>query len=623
MKQRDTSMKTTRQPLKPRPGPTAPKAAPPAAARPAQKRPAAPAVYRPQPAPRVLQAKRPPAVAPVRQGRPAPSAPPVYRPQPSPAVLQAKKAAGQPPRAEQSPRRPVAPPVYRPTAASVQLKPARQGPPLPPKPNRPAPPPPRPQAATRPAHRPEAMQTARPSAVRGQNLTARPPHGVAQRMAAAQGNRPRPQAVSPRGPAVIQRRLPAQNYHFGLFGAEAGNVPMNLQGIQNLLVRIYTQDLSGLERNQLELKLLSGQVDLDKALYQPPNEHTTAVYNWVVTLFPGIVYPGHHLSQVAPQGNEVGEYTKLVDLTEKTFKEMLVRGDLFAAVFGDGAGEAMGRTKTAWQKFHDLATKGGVFADKSGEQEEMMIGGHTKFAEPVILRGSVNTFSDTPQNATTLIHETMHHAHQDILDNGGYPGNPDDFRQRSVSEKLLNASHYEEVARRVLNYNPVGGDFIPAVQQNNLGQLVDNRTAAQKAAVDVTAKVRTAWERAQNVFGLLKVQHDNPNGVDYWTAILKWSQVLGLQIHDRAVNKTAHGMFVNYVDLLQVESLTKTLSRMMGASLAGVMSRNDLNSEKEFADAMLAYLADTFADNRWLTRNHLLAVIDYLSNAPRDVSTVS
>ena len=56
-----------------------------------KKLPAAPPVYRPQPAPKVLQTKsallpRPPAVQPRR----APVAPPVYRPQPGPVVLQRK-----------------------------------------------------------------------------------------------------------------------------------------------------------------------------------------------------------------------------------------------------------------------------------------------------------------------------------------------------------------------------------------------------------------------------------------------------------------------------------------------------------------------------------------------------
>lgn len=52
-----------------------------------------------------------------------PVAPPIYRPQPVPKVLQAKRTPGQSQPAGQAPRRPVAPPVYRPEAKkTVQPK---------------------------------------------------------------------------------------------------------------------------------------------------------------------------------------------------------------------------------------------------------------------------------------------------------------------------------------------------------------------------------------------------------------------------------------------------------------------------------------------------------------------
>ncbi len=80
---------------------------------PQAKPPIAPAAYRPQPAPKILQAKT--AAGSQQQSaqtRPQPVAPPAYRPQPGPKVLQAKTAA---PRAiNQSSNTPAAPQAYRP-----------------------------------------------------------------------------------------------------------------------------------------------------------------------------------------------------------------------------------------------------------------------------------------------------------------------------------------------------------------------------------------------------------------------------------------------------------------------------------------------------------------------------
>jgi len=69
-----------------------------------------PPVYRPQPAPRVLQRKT---VAQPPSTQAKPIAPPAYRPQPVPKVLQ-RKTNGSPQPANQPKRAPVAPPVYRP-----------------------------------------------------------------------------------------------------------------------------------------------------------------------------------------------------------------------------------------------------------------------------------------------------------------------------------------------------------------------------------------------------------------------------------------------------------------------------------------------------------------------------
>src|SRR5205085_8098399 len=75
---------------------------------------AAPPACRPQPQPKVLQAKTPSPAHTSSQPRRAPAAPPVYKPQPAPKALQMKTAEGR--RADEgaSRRQTLAPPVYRP-----------------------------------------------------------------------------------------------------------------------------------------------------------------------------------------------------------------------------------------------------------------------------------------------------------------------------------------------------------------------------------------------------------------------------------------------------------------------------------------------------------------------------
>src|SRR4051812_5320385 len=99
--------------------------------------PAAPAAYKPQPTPKVLQTKRAvgaPAV-PARSTQPhaPPSPPPVYRPQPPPRVLQAKSQTKAPPAA--APTKPAPAPSSR-RATSFKVVQAKTAAALPPPPRR-------------------------------------------------------------------------------------------------------------------------------------------------------------------------------------------------------------------------------------------------------------------------------------------------------------------------------------------------------------------------------------------------------------------------------------------------------------------------------------------------------
>ena len=99
------------QQLSHRPGVAQPKAT--IAALQIKRQPAPPPVYRPQPVPKVPQAKMPTPHQSLHRASGHAAAPPVYRPQPTPRVLQSKMASSQHLNAGTLPRRPKAPPVDR------------------------------------------------------------------------------------------------------------------------------------------------------------------------------------------------------------------------------------------------------------------------------------------------------------------------------------------------------------------------------------------------------------------------------------------------------------------------------------------------------------------------------
>ncbi|MDT4896286.1 MAG: hypothetical protein QOH25_1363 [Acidobacteriota bacterium] len=88
------------------------------------KQPVAPPVYRPQPAPKVLQRKMATTRQSANQTKPTPVAPPAYRPQPTPKVLQAKPSVLQPKTEAGARVPPTAPALYRPqpTPKCLQAK---------------------------------------------------------------------------------------------------------------------------------------------------------------------------------------------------------------------------------------------------------------------------------------------------------------------------------------------------------------------------------------------------------------------------------------------------------------------------------------------------------------------
>lgn len=459
-------------------------------------------------------------------------------------------------------------------------------------------------------------------------------------------------AVTPTARSVhapVQARLPQQNYEYQVRTGEPQHANSNLQGLQNLLVRIYTQELLPQEQKQLQTECSTHDIQLLAALYGAPSEHTQHVYNWMCTLFPRLCYPGHDVSREPTEEHERTNRTTLIKHVRTVLAWMCGSESdaAFRSVFGlDHVVRARERAVKAkdWAESEHFAKSLGV--DRTGESDEMMIGAHATFQSAITLRPQA--FAQPPGGdlIATVTHEVFHAANQDVLDNGGYPSAREDFMGRSGDQKILNASHYEEVARRFLNASPVGGDFIPVVRhersEDGTLQQVDDRTPIQRAMNRVRDTVQIAWERGQNVHGFLKasvhqtydVEHiDEHLRTDVLLPALTWSRILRLQLHDRFAETGQKRLVINYIDLLQVETITKSLGQMMGRDLAPLLhetptkAQNALDlSDEDFANLIAKYLLDAlvskYADARWLKPDDFVAMIEKLQASPRDVRRV-
>jgi hypothetical protein len=217
-------------------------------------------------------------------------------------------------------------------------------------------------------------------------------------------------------------------------------------------------------------------------------------------------------------------------------------------------------------------------------------------------------YTDSAEQAATIIHEMMHHTHATILDAGGYPDQKE-FKTQSEAVKLVNAAHYEEVARRILGIAAVGGTFTPAVRSvaTASGMVeVDSRTPAQKAAETFRARIRTAWTCAQNLRNFLNYASypDRfqqvlliPQQLRALTAINDVFQ-LGLPKASNSVTAAP-----TQTDVLQIESITKSLALMMQADVSAAFDAKGFTDNDTAFAAARNLLAAQFADPVWMDAN--------------------
>jgi hypothetical protein len=293
-------------------------------------------------------------------------------------------------------------------------------------------------------------------------------------------------------------------------------------------------------------------------------------------------------------------------------------------VFCHGVANAAARQNEIKQKFGDagaqieqLKNQRRILSDLSGEGAEMAVKGKSPHTGPIIIRGKPQY--DMP-TIITMCHEGLHARHQNILDEGGYPGESG-FTRRTPDEKMTNASHYEEVVRRVSKQTPVGGTFVPANNVATGGG--DTRTNHEKAADEVTDTFRKAWVKAQNVHGLIKFdyQYNFPQK----DTLKYFSTLMDLTYHQReqAVGNP-NNIRTTQIDILIAEALTRKLNDALGLCRQGFANiqeqGKDVNTLKQ---EMEDYIIQTVIGITGGSLQREKAVVQLLASPPFNPAEVA
>ncbi|GGC76619.1 eCIS core domain-containing protein [Undibacterium terreum] len=179
-------------------------------------------------------------------------------------------------------------------------------------------------------------------------------------------------------------------------------------------------------------------------------------------------------------------------------------------VFGDGtlgstdsvdaAATAAGKITTARTK---LLTFSNIFIDSGGVAQRVGIGGYANFGAKIfLLVQDVTQIPPLPSAVATLFHETMHLAHSEIKDDGGYTTSGLSFAQRSIPAKLKNADHYAEIARIIDVTSTHVGPFTPVDGGGGgfVGTNPNDTKATMRVRENVQHRGRQLWSGAADLF---------------------------------------------------------------------------------------------------------------------------
>lgn len=433
----------------------------------------------------------------------------------------------------------------------------------------------------------------------------------------------------------VQMRLPNEASTTSSQVSDAAMGRDLYMGVRRLNARIYYRELSDAQRLQVRQILTDADVTLaDWHDMSPPDPGVEDPYyihvNNAMTAAIAQVAPEkiasdqERVGRPAADSADFADYDALMKLVFGTIEAMLHTPKAFDEVFGGGAAEAMGRLDYAFREFQKLLEHDGVHWDMSGAMEEMMVGGHSTHHQPIVLKvvgGAPYTASDA--QVATIIHEMMHFACDDIFDAGGYPGQAE-FSTQSVAVKLLNAAHYEEVAHRILGSGAVGGVFTPAesvvADASGAPVVVDSRTPAERSLQAFKARIRTAWIFAQNMRNYL--QHISTGGFEAAQADAGQNAALrsANQFFQLGIPDDGHVLAgaPTQTDVLQVESITKSLAQMMQVDLSAAFPVDAFVDDATSFAAARELLAGEFADPIWMTADTWTAMLPVMEVAPQD-----
>lgn len=211
-------------------------------------------------------------------------------------------------------------------------------------------------------------------------------------------------------------------------------------------------------------------------------------------------------------------------------------------VFGTKAADAKanyGKAKTALANLKtNIDTN--VHTDYNRDDEQVGLGGWAKFSSQMVhLEPGTVAAKDLDESALTILHECMHLADRSIKDNGDYypPSAAKSAGWESLTDdqKVNNAAHYEEIARRKLGKGVFKPDqeFKPGISAST-GGAVSFETEVRLEARDY---LRRAWDAAVDAhMGIRRVRVDTENkSTRLFTAhearILEISKVAKMTIH--------------------------------------------------------------------------------------------
>ncbi len=247
-------------------------------------------------------------------------------------------------------------------------------------------------------------------------------------------------------------------------------------------------------------------------------------------------------------------------------------------VFGDAmypeARARMVKGRDMMNRFH---TEEKILTDRSGTSAELNNPGLTFPGQSIFLDSPIIDNPGEKENKVTLFHESMHAGNPEVLDEGGYHHRSANFIKKPPDVKIANASHFEELARRDLDANPIGGVFDPFRADPSASVSAPPgsvETQTDKAMNLAYIVARRAWT---NGLGwhvkLIELYNDkslwnvNPDGPAYSTFVPQISDIIGMTVHKRgridATSADPAKAPITQIDLGLSETVVKKLSILM------------------------------------------------------------